>query len=532
MILFFQKIKKILLVSILFLYPMALLAQLPECNKDNNETTVQGTDTCIEKIPKESFTLGDCPDGESAIQGTTACSTKTEVALSLALPYAECESGWASKQGTSEGTSSIECTQERKTITLESFFAEVQDNKKAGFVIGDMNTSDEGTAELGTRTFTLSGTGADKFSIASDYTITLNEQLDFNDKQEYNLTVIVENSAGISRRVNFTIQVLKVELYITNAFYDDNNTTDDDTDDKLYIQYNVDLNNTEDAIAEEIANVFVVNADKDGIGNDRIDTTNNSRADYNATIKYYHHIISLDNTQEELLEHNITIDINADPKLVGSAGEEAILFNTIIKKAINYEFVKKTGQILSYDNAGDNEIDQSIKDDGYYQVGAIAKYTRANDVVTDLILGLEWVDNVDIQRKYWLTEDNYNDCVNNDNNSSCYDTNSTDDDTATEYCDKLDFASHTDWRLPTRSELESLVDYSKSEKAINSIFQNTDTDTDTDAEYWSSDTYVEEEEDPRSSAWIVNFSTAEITHTIKYDENGNGHYIRCVRTIN
>jgi hypothetical protein len=38
------------------------------------------------------------------------------------------------------------------------------------------------------------------------------------------------------------------------------------------------------------------------------------------------------------------------------------------------------------------------------------------------------------------------------------------------YCDRLNYAGHTDWRLPNVKELMSIVDYSKLNPSINTTF--------------------------------------------------------------
>ncbi|MCX5899218.1 MAG: DUF1566 domain-containing protein, partial [Proteobacteria bacterium] len=38
------------------------------------------------------------------------------------------------------------------------------------------------------------------------------------------------------------------------------------------------------------------------------------------------------------------------------------------------------------------------------------------------------------------------------------------------YCESLDFAGHTDWRLPTAKELASIVDTTRYNKSINPVY--------------------------------------------------------------
>ena len=77
------------------------------------------------------------------------------------------------------------------------------------------------------------------------------------------------------------------------------------------------------------------------------------------------------------------------------------------------------------------------------------------------------------------------------------------------------FAGKTNWRVPTRDELSSLLDFSKSSAPlINDLFPNTQSD------YWSSTTYSFN----TNSAWHVGFDTGSIGFITKT----NDFYLRCV----
>ncbi len=82
------------------------------------------------------------------------------------------------------------------------------------------------------------------------------------------------------------------------------------------------------------------------------------------------------------------------------------------------------------------------------------------------------------------------------------------------YCEELDFANQTDWRLPSKNELASLVNYGTYSAA--SDFP------DMPSEYfWSSSSYVGNTD----SAWSVNFGNGQLNDRGKTDD----YQVRCVR---
>lgn len=87
-------------------------------------------------------------------------------------------------------------------------------------------------------------------------------------------------------------------------------------------------------------------------------------------------------------------------------------------------------------------------DDGYYQSGAEPNFFRDDTlgVVTDKLHKLMWQDNDAVgSTTYTWTE-------------------------AVAYCEYLELAGYSDWRLPEMDELESIIDYG--ERDIISVFQH------------------------------------------------------------
>jgi hypothetical protein len=88
---------------------------------------------------------------------------------------------------------------------------------------------------------------------------------------------------------------------------------------------------------------------------------------------------------------------------------------------------------------------------------------------------------------------------------------------AVDYCDSLTWAGYGDWRLPNVNELTSIVDYTKSEPAIDSTaFPATPPGF-----FWSSSSY----ESSTSNVWYVVFSSGSVGDFDKADEDN----VRCVR---
>ena len=119
-----------------------------------------------------------------------------------------------------------------------------------------------------------------------------------------------------------------------------------------------------------------------------------------------------------------------------------------------------------------------------------ADFSRSSSgVVTDSVTGLEWQDDVESQMMDWQN--------------------------AIDYCEALPLDG-ANWRLPNIRELSSIVDDTKYNPTISSVFVNTISNG-----YWSSTTDAYR----TGYAWVVSFSNAFQFNSSKL----NGYYVRCVR---
>lgn len=124
------------------------------------------------------------------------------------------------------------------------------------------------------------------------------------------------------------------------------------------------------------------------------------------------------------------------------------------------------------------------------------KFTdNQNGVVTDNVTGLFWQQQDDQTYRNW--------------------------ETAITYCENLNLNNHTDWRLPNIKELDSLVDRSRWDPAIDPVFPITRNTIYGWVQFWSSTTHVS-----YGSAWYVNFETGGIGTASK---SSIATYVRCVR---
>ena len=163
----------------------------------------------------------------------------------------------------------------------------------------------------------------------------------------------------------------------------------------------------------------------------------------------------------------------------------------------------KTGQTICYDASGGVIACSGTGQDGAYTAGVTRSYTDpADGTITDNATGLMWEK-----------------CSEGLSGASCG------TGTATTYtwtnalaqCEGSTANSHSDWRLPNRLELETLVDSSASSPAINATyFPAAQSDV-----YWSSTSY----KPSLDYAWVVYFTDGNVSSGNKT----NSDYVRCVR---
>ena len=139
-------------------------------------------------------------------------------------------------------------------------------------------------------------------------------------------------------------------------------------------------------------------------------------------------------------------------------------------------------------------------------IGNPLSYTVNDDgTVTDDNTGLEWQQQDDGKTYDWFR--------------SAASSASFNKPLAASVCSVLTLGGHSDWRLPTRKELMSIVDYSVPAPGA-SIDPRSFTDTKR-AGYWSSNSYPSNPD----YAWRVDFQNGGADYYHKY----LAHHVRCVR---
>ncbi len=163
------------------------------------------------------------------------------------------------------------------------------------------------------------------------------------------------------------------------------------------------------------------------------------------------------------------------------------------------ENIAKTGQTTCYNkNYPPQRVNCSsslaLHDDGWYatvkNIGQASNFTanKNHTIITDHLTGLMW------QNTHYPLSLNWKQ--------------------ATSYCQSLSLGSYHDWQLPSVGQLETIIDYGKSEPAINPIFSHTHP-----AYYWTAKT-------SGGIVWNIDFNYGS---DMNYYGTTQKAYVRCVR---
>lgn len=130
--------------------------------------------------------------------------------------------------------------------------------------------------------------------------------------------------------------------------------------------------------------------------------------------------------------------------------------------------------------------------DAQYDSSKMAYQDNGDGTVTDLNTQLMWQQSDDGTEREWQA--------------------------ACDYCDDLALAGYTDWRIPDRRELFSIVDLGRYNPSIDTdYFLNAKNDW-----YWSGSTHA----GGTRNAWYVIFNSGRVGNFNK----SNLYYVRCVRS--
>ena len=179
------------------------------------------------------------------------------------------------------------------------------------------------------------------------------------------------------------------------------------------------------------------------------------------------------------------------------AGETTPGGEILMKWAWTMLNLPDTGQMTNYTATFGEDSDYSIN---------LPSYTNNGDgTVADNVTGLMWQREDDDTPRIWDDAISYCEglILNNDDQWTISDPNASG-------------AKHVDWRLPSKKELMSIVDYGSFSPSIGTFFPNTEASI-----YWSSTTYASNS----SWAWFVSFYGG-----VNYaNDKSNSYFVRCVR---
>lgn len=186
--------------------------------------------------------------------------------------------------------------------------------------------------------------------------------------------------------------------------------------------------------------------------------------------------------------------------------------------------VPDTGQTQSYTETFGEDSDYTINPPSYTKLDSqgndlpdeATEWVMVRDNITGLIWEVKTDDNSihDKDNRYAWCDNNPD--TNGGNVGLCVDGTDTEDFIAG--LNTENFGGYSDWRLPTREELRSIVDYGKVNPAIDTAyFPNT-----ISFYYWSSTTYAYSTAD----AWFITFYFGLEFNDLK----SSSYYVRAVRS--
>ncbi len=170
-----------------------------------------------------------------------------------------------------------------------------------------------------------------------------------------------------------------------------------------------------------------------------------------------------------------------------------------------YVWPVRSGQVFKLPDTGQTQsYTDTFGEDSDYTINPPSYSDNGNGTVTDNVTGLMWQKEDDNQTYNWYEA------------SGTY--NATYNPGSTDVCGSLSLAGYSDWRLPSKKELITIVNYGTYDPAIdNTYFLNINASL-----HWSSTTY--DATNP-SGAWNVNFNDGSVYN---YDQPLN-LYVLCVR---